>query len=267
MTLSCTISNRWCANFMKTRVKTGKEIRSIRESGRMLAVVLDTIAPQAVAGISTKELADSAARELKALGGKPAFLGHEGFPNVICISVNDEIVHGIPSPKKVLHEGDLVGLDFGVTYGGMITDGARSVIVGNPLKPQHEQLLKATERSLYAGIDAARGSVRVGDISAAIEASLKKAGNYGIPRDLVGHGVGSYLWEEPNIPNYGRPHTGPFLEAGMTIAIEPMVTLGTYQIRLKEDGWTIATADGSWAAHFEHTILLLSDGAEILTKQ
>lgn len=251
---------------MKTRVKTASEIRSMRESGRMLAAVLDVLVPQAVPGVSTKELADSAARELRALGGKPAFLGHEGFPDVICISINDEIVHGIPDPRRTLHEGDLVGLDFGVTYGGMITDGARSVIVGKPLKPQYRQLLEATERSLYAGIDASHGGVRVGDIGAAIEASIKKSGNYGIPRDLVGHGVGECLWEEPNIPNYGRPHTGPLLETGVTIAIEPMVTLGTYQIRLKDDDWTIVTADGSWAAHFEHTILLLDDGAEILTR-
>lgn len=250
---------------MKTRVKTTSEIRSMRESGHILARVLDVLVPLTVAGISTKELADIAARELKALGGKPAFLGHEGFPDVICISLNDEIVHGIPSPKRVLREGDLVGLDFGVTYNGMITDSARSLIVGQPLRPEHKRLLEATERSLYAGIDVVRNGVRVGDIGAAIEGSLRVVGHYGIPRNLVGHGVGSYLWEEPNIPNYGRPHTGSILEKGMTVAIEPMVTLGTHQICLREDGWTIATADGSWAAHFEHTVLVLEDGAEILT--
>jgi len=259
------ISSQRFIRRMKTRIKTASEVRSMRESGRILATVLQTLVPRAVAGISTKELADIAAHELKSLGGKPTFLGHEGFPDVICISINDEIVHGIPSPKRILQEGDLVGLDFGVTYGGMITDSAQSLIVGKPLRPEHKRLLEATERSLYAGISMVRHDVRVGDISAAIEGDLKAAGHYGIPRDLVGHGVGSYLWEEPNIPNYGRPHTGPFLEKGMTIAIEPMVTLGTHQIRLKEDGWTIATADGSWAAHFEHTILILEDGADILT--
>lgn len=236
----------------------------MRESGRMLASVLSAIAPKAVPGISTKEVADMAATELKALGGKPSFLGHEGFPDVICISINDEIVHGIPSTQRILREGDLVGLDFGVTYRGMITDSARSVIVGKPLKPEHKRLLDITERSLAAGIDVVHDKVRVGDIGAAIEGILRP-GKYGIPRDLVGHGIGPHLWEEPNIPNYGRPHTGPWLEAGMTIAIEPMVTLGTHEIRLKDDGWTIATADGSWSSHLEHTVLILEDGAEILT--
>lgn len=247
-----------------TKVKTASEINAMRESGRMLASVLSTIAPKAVPGISTKEVADMAATELKALGGKPSFLGHEGFPDVICISINDEIVHGIPSTQRILREGDLVGLDFGVTYRGMITDSARSVIVGKPLKPEHKRLLDITERSLAAGIDVVHDKVRVGDIGAAIEGILRP-GKYGIPRDLVGHGIGPHLWEEPNIPNYGRPHTGPWLEAGMTIAIEPMVTLGTHEIRLKDDGWTIATADGSWSSHFEHTVLILEDGAEILT--
>lgn len=249
---------------MKTRVKTRSEIAAMRESGHMLASVLDALVPKAVAGVSTKELADIAAAELKSLGGKPSFLGHEGFPDVICISINDEIVHGIPSTTRILHEGDLVGLDFGVTYRGMITDSARSVIVGRPLKPEHQRLLKDTEQSLYTGITVVHDKVRVGDIGAAIESFLK-TGHYGIPRDLVGHGIGSHLWEEPNIPNYGRSHTGPWLAAGMTIAIEPMVTLGTSDIRLKNDGWTITTADGSWAAHFEHTILIQDDGAEILT--
>ena len=249
---------------MMTKIKTASEIEAMRESGRMLATVLSLLAPKAVAGMSTKELADIAAAELKALGGKPSFLGHEGFPDVICISINEEIVHGIPSPRRILREGDLVGLDFGVTYRGMITDSARSVIVGKSLNPAHQRLLNITERSLYAGIDVVRDRVRVGDIGAAIEAALRP-GKYGIPRDLVGHGIGSHLWEEPNIPNYGRPHTGPWLEAGMTIAIEPMVTLGTHEISLKDDGWTIATADGSWSAHFEHTVLILEDGADILT--
>lgn len=247
-----------------TKVKTASEIDAMRESGRMLASVLSAIAPKAVPGISTKEVADMAATELKALGGKPSFLGHEGFPDVICISINDEIVHGIPSTQRILREGDLVGLDFGVTYRGMITDSARSVIVGKPLKPEHKRLLDITERSLAAGIDVVHDKVRVGDIGAAIEGILRP-GKYGIPRDLVGHGIGPHLWEEPNIPNYGRPHTGPWLEAGMTIAIEPMVTLGTHEIRLKDDGWTIATADGSWSSHLEHTVLILEDGAEILT--
>lgn len=236
----------------------------MREAGHILGAILQLLAHTIAPGMSTKDLAVIAARELKASGGKPSFLGHQGFPDVICISVNDEIVHGIPSPKRILREGDLVGLDFGVTVGGMITDGAISVIIGRSAQKASTQLLRVTQEALEAGIAAVRNHVRVGDISAAIESVLKPYG-YGIPRDLVGHGVGHELWEEPNVPNYGRPHTGPWLEAGMTIAIEPMVTLGTDQIRVNDDGWTIRTADGSLAAHFEHTVLIQEDGAEILT--
>jgi len=249
---------------MRTKVKTASEITAMRESGRMLAAVLRKVAPAVAAGLSTKDLANVAARELKALGGEPAFLGHEGFPDVICISVNAEIVHGIPKADRMLHEGDILGLDFGVRYRGMITDGAVSVGVGK-IKPAAQKLLDVTKQSLDVGVAVVHDGVRVGDIGSAIESYIRAHGNYGIPRDLVGHGVGSYLWEEPNIPNYGRPDTGPYLEAGMTIAVEPMVTLGTDRIALGPDNWTLLTADGSWAAHFEHTLLITEDGSEILT--
>lgn len=250
---------------MRTKIKTTSEIAAIRESGRMLAAVLREVSGRVTDGITTKELADIAAHELSTLGGKPAFLGHEGFPDVICISVNDEIVHGIPRHTKKLQEGDIVGLDFGVIYNGMMTDGAVSVGVGSILAA-NRKLLAVTEKSLGDGIRAVHDKVRVGDISAAIETTIRRAGKYGIPRELVGHGVGYQLWEEPNIPNYGRPNTGPWLDAGMTIAIEPMVTLGTSKIQVDDDGWTIRTGDGSWAAHFEHTVLITQDGADILTK-
>lgn len=251
---------------MRTKVKTRAEVEAMRTSGAMLAAVLRKVATETAPEMTTKALADIAAKELKALGGKSAFLGHEGFPDVICISINDEIVHGIPSTKRVLQGGDLVGLDFGVKYNGLLTDGAISVVVGRPAKPAIQKLLDVTRLSLEAGIAAVHDRVRVGDISAAIEETIRGYGSYGIPTELVGHGVGSYLWEEPNIPNCGRKNTGPWLEKGMTIAIEPMVTLGTDKIRLKDDGWTIATADGSWSAHFEHTVLITDEGAEILTK-
>lgn len=230
----------------------------------MLAAVLRIVAARAQAGMATKQLADIAAAELRALGGAPAFLGHEGFPDVICISLNDEIVHGIPSPKRLIQSGDIISLDFGVKHKGMITDGAVSMVIDRPRSPQHQKLVEDTKHALELGVGIVRDKVRVGDIGATIENSLRKY-RYGIPRDLVGHGVGHQLWEEPNIPNYGRSNTGARLEAGMTIAIEPMVTLGTDQIALGSDGWTIKTADGSWAAHFEHTVLVLEDGAEILT--
>lgn len=250
---------------MQTKVKTPTEIAAMRDSGRMLATVLQALKAQLIPGMSTKDLADMAASELKSLGGTPSFLGYQGFPDVICISVNDEVVHGIPRADKIIQAGDLVGLDFGVTYKNMITDGAISVIAGGKaLKPTHEQLLLQTERSMMAGIGALHDGVRVGDIGAAVQAVLDK-GRYGIVRDLVGHGVGHALHEDPNIPNYGRPNTGPWLQAGMTIAIEPMATLGTDRVYVGEDDWTILTQDGSWAAHFENTILITEDSFEILT--
>jgi len=249
-----------------THPKLPKQIAAMRESGRMLAVVQRAVASAVVPGISTKDLANIAAKELKALGGEAPFLGHEGFPDVICLSVNDEVVHGIPSTQKILKEGDIIGIDFGVRYQGMITDGAISVPVGKLTDAKVQKLLDVTKESLARGIAVVRDGVRVGDISYAIESYIKSQGNYGIPRELVGHGVGEYLWEEPNIPNYGVAGTGPVLSAGMTVAIEPMVTLGTSRIKVDDDDWTIRSLDGSWAAHFEHTVLVTLDGAEILTR-
>jgi methionyl aminopeptidase len=216
-------------------------------------------------GMTTKQLADLAAAELKKLGGQAAFLGYQGFPDVICISVNDEVVHGIPRADKTIAEGDIVSLDFGVIYKGMITDSAISVIAGRPKQRGHIELVKNTERALQIGINTVHDQVRTGDIGTAIENYLKKH-RYGIVRDLVGHGVGHQLHEDPNIPNYGRANTGPWLSAGMTIAIEPMVTLGTDRVYVADDGWTVLTADGSWSAHFEHTVLITEDGAEVLTQ-
>jgi methionyl aminopeptidase len=249
---------------MQTRIKTANEITAMRESGRMLATVLSMLKGEVVAGITTKKLADSATQELKALGGQPSFLGYQGFPDVICISINNEVVHGIPRDDKIVQTGDIVSLDFGVTYKGMITDAAISVIAGKPLSQTHVNLLKYTEQSMLAGIASLHDNVRAGDIGAAIEAVLK-AHKYGIVRDLVGHGVGHELHEDPNIPNYGRPNTGPWLAEGTTIAIEPMATLGTDRVYVADDGWTILTQDNSWAAHFEHSVLITTDGAEILT--
>jgi methionyl aminopeptidase len=249
---------------MVTRVKTPKEIEAMRVSGRMLATVLDVLKKQIDVGMSTKDLALIAAKEVKSLGGEAAFLGYQGFPDVICISVNNEVVHGIPNPSKVIKDGDIVGLDFGVTYRGMITDSAVSVIVGNPKQRGHIELVKDTERALEAGIAVVKDKVRTGDIGFAVESSLRNR-HYGIVKDLVGHGVGHNVHEDPNIPNYGRANTGAWLSENMTIAIEPMVTLGTDRVHVAEDGWTILTDDGSFSAHFEHTVLITKDGAEILT--
>lgn len=250
---------------MITKAKTPAEIAAMRESGRMLATVLQYLKPRVAAGQSTKDLAVMAAAELKKLGGEPAFLGYQGFTDVICISVNDEVVHGIPKADKIINEGDIVGLDFGVRYQSMITDAAISVIVGKPKQRGHILLLQDTENALQAGIMAVHDQVRTGDIGYAVEQSLKHR-KYGIVKDLVGHGVGHHVHEDPNVPNYGRANTGPWLSKNMTIAIEPMVTLGTDRVYVANDGWTIMTADGSWAAHFEHTVLITADGAEILTE-
>jgi methionyl aminopeptidase len=249
---------------MTTRVKTASEIAAMRDSGQMLATILQVLKGRLEVGMSTKQLADIATAELKKLGGEAAFLDYQGFPDVLCVSINDEVVHGIPKANKVIAEGDIVGLDFGVKYKGMITDAAISVIAGKPQQKGHIELVKNTEQALQVGIDAVHGQVRTGDIGAAIESYLKRY-RYGIVRDLVGHGVGHQVHEDPNIPNYGRPDTGPWLSKGMTIAIEPMVTLGTDQVYIADDGWTVMTTDGSRSAHFEHTVLVTEDGAEILT--
>lgn len=248
-----------------TKVKTDAEIKNMRESGRILAAVLELLVKTAAAGMTTKQLAEIARKELARLGGKPAFLGYNGFPDVLCVSINDAVVHGIPG-DEVLREGDILSLDFGVSYGGMITDAARSVIIGKPISKRDQLLVSQTEASLDAGINVIRGGCHVGDIAAAVQAVLDKS-SLGIVRDLVGHGVGHELHEAPNIPNYGSKGSGPVLKAGMTIAVEPMATLGHWQVYVDRDRWTVRTYDSSRAAHFEDTILITDKGCEILTRQ
>lgn len=249
---------------MFTKVKTDAEITAMRHSGKLLATVLATLKEAIEPGMTTKDLSEIAKRELRGTGGLPSFLGQYGFPDVLCVSVNDEVVHGIPSEKRLINEGDLVSMDFGVTYDGMITDSAITVTVGNDINAKAAKLVEVTKESLGAGIAVLRHKVNVGDVSAAVQAVLDRA-NYGIVRELVGHGVGHELHEDPNIPNYGRSGTGPELLKGMTIAIEPMATLGSHKVFVDEDGWTIKTQDGSRAAHFEHTVLVTESGSEILT--
>lgn len=249
---------------MQTKVKTAQELDAMRKSGHILAQVLALLKKELQPGMTTKDLSTIAKQELKKLGGKPAFLGYYGFPDVLCVSVNDEVVHGIPSAQKGIEDGDIVSMDFGVIVDGMITDAAISVIAGTSKDARVQRLLKQTERALQEGIAAVKNGCKVGDIGAAVERVLDKE-HYGIVRDLVGHGVGHELHEEPNIPNYGHVGTGQLLKSGMTIAIEPMATLGTHKVYADSDGWTIKTKDESWSAHFEHTILVTQDGAEILT--
>lgn len=247
---------------MQTRVKTDHEIDLMRRSGQILANTLKLIDARVQPGMTGKQISELAKNELKKAGAKASFLGYQGYPDVICISVNDEVVHGIPNDEP-FKEGDLVSFDFGVSYKGLITDAAFSKVLGPPTKEQ-ARLMKATEQSMYAGIDTLKDGVRVGDIAEAVQ-NVLDAQQLGIVRELVGHGVGDYVHEDPNIPNYGMAGTGPTLKAGMTIAIEPMATLGDYRIKMDGDGWTIRTQDGSLACHFEHTILITKDGYEILT--
>lgn len=250
---------------MYTRVKTDAEIEAMRAGGKMLASVLQAVASRVTDGISTKELSDFAAREIAALGGHAAFHDYQGFPEAICVSLNDEIVHGIPKKDVIVRNGDVVSLDFGVSYKGMITDSATSLICGGKGSARVRDLLRYGEASLYEGLSVIKDGCQTGDIGHAVQKVLSKQG-LGIVRDLVGHGVGHSVHEDPNIPNYGRKSTGSKLVAGMTVAIEPMATLGTDEITIDADGWTVRTRDGSLAAHFEHTVLITQDGCEILTQ-
>lgn len=248
---------------MFTRVKTPEEIANMRESGHMLAAILKQLPDMVVPGMTGLDISDFCKKELKAFGATGPFLGYGGFPDVICISPNDVVVHGIPN-KTAFKDGDVVGFDFGVKYNGMITDSAFTMVVGGSTKTK-KRLLQNTERALYAAIEQIKGGVRTGDIAAGAQKVLEAA-NLGIVRDLVGHGVGHAVHEDPNIPNYGMAGTGSVLKSGMTVAIEPMATLGDYHVAIDQtDGWTVRTVDGSLAAHFEHTVLITDDGYEILT--
>lgn len=254
------------------QIKTPAEIRAIRTSGGILAEVLRRLSAILEPGQTTAYLGEVATKELAALGGKTAFRGYrpdstsERFPADICISVNDEIVHGIPGPR-VIEAGDLVGLDFGVTFDGMITDGAVTVVAGgqSASTPAHDRLLAATRQALDLGIAQVRDGARIGNISQAIETRLRRD-KLGVIEELSGHGVGHQVHEEPLVLNYGKAGRGPKLRAGMTIAIEPMATLGGRDIYVDDDGWAIRTRDGSWGAQFEHTVLVTDDGFEILTQ-
>jgi methionyl aminopeptidase len=235
----------------------------MRQGGRILVAVLEHVADQVRPGVTTAELAQAARAEVARRGAEPAFWHYQGFPDVICISVNDEVVHGLPGARS-LQAGDIVGLDFGVRYDGLVTDGAITVPVGE-VSPEAERLLAATAAALAAGITAARAGARIGNISAAIEARLA-AGRLGIVEELSGHGVGREIHEDPPVYNRGRAGTGPLLVAGQTLAIEPMATLGSGRVKLARDGWTWRSADGTLAAQFEHTVVVTADGAEILTQ-
>jgi len=254
---------------MMNQVKTPAEIERLRVSGGMLASVLRYLEKILEPGQTTGFLNEQAEQELKRLGGTSSFKGYvpargvPPFPAVICISVNDEVVHGVPGKRRI-EAGDLVGLDFGVNYEGMMTDGAVTVVAGAQATPAQQRLLTATREALDLGIAQVRPGGRIGDISHAVETRLRRD-KLGVIEALSGHGVGHQVHEDPLILNYGRAGTGMRLKAGMSIAIEPMATLGTHEVEVAPDGWTIKTADGSLGAQFEHTVLVTDDGFEVVT--
>lgn len=245
--------------------KTPAQIDAMREGGKLIATIFDGLKKRVVPGMSELEVDAWVEKEITRLGAVATYKTSEvDFPNVICISTNDAIVHGIPT-DYVFEKGDVASFDLVIAYKGMKTDAAFTMVVGEQPAGVKKHLISVTERSLYAGIDAITGPVRTGDISAAVEKVLND-GKLGIVRELVGHGVGQEMHMPPEVANYGRKGTGALLSPGDTIAIEPMATLGREKIKVDADGWTIRTRDGSLAAHFEHTVLVTETGAEILTQ-
>lgn len=247
------------------RPKTPQELDYLRISGHILHTVYETVRPKIAAGTTTKQIADVVRSEIKSHEGEAVLLGYRGFPDVVCISVNEQVVHGIPG-DYILQSGDVVSLDLCVGYRGMITDSAFTAVVGDleTVNSRTRTLLRATEQALYTGIDVVRSGVHTGDIGHVIQRRLLQD-NLGVIEDLVGHGVGHAVHEDPDIPNYGSPGQGPILKSGMTVAIEPMATLGGKAVVLEPDRWTVRTRDRSLSAHFEHTVLVTDEGFEILT--
>ena len=245
--------------------KTDDEIQAMRQGGKIIATIFEGLKEQAKPGVSERQLDAWVEEQIIKHGAIATYKTSEvNFPACVCISVNEQIVHGIPT-DYVLQKGDVVSFDLVIAFGGMKTDSAFTMVVGEKPSGAKKHLVAATERSLYAGIDAIEGPVRIGDIGAAIESVLRDA-KLGIVRELVGHGVGHEMHQPPEVPNYGRKGTGELLSPGDTIAIEPMATLGGEKILSEDDGWTISTRDGSLSAHFEHTVLVTEDGVEILTR-
>jgi len=243
-------------------IKSKPEIAAMRQAGGIVATVLGVLTRRVRPGMKTRKLDVIVARELERLGAKPSFKGYRGFPANLCVSVNDEIVHGIPG-ERILHEGDIVSLDLGAIFMGFQGDAAVTVGVGE-ISSQAKELLETTEGALKAGITAAQAEARLGDISAAIQSYAESRG-YSVVREYTGHGIGQEMHEEPQIPNFGLPGTGPVLERGMTLALEPMVNVGDWRTQLGDNHWTVFTADGSLSAHFEHTIAITDGEPEVLT--
>jgi len=243
-------------------LKSPQEIEKIRKSSQLVARALKYLKAFIKEGITTEELDRLAEEYIKRHGGIPAFKGYRGYPRSLCVSVNEEVVHGIPG-KRRLKEGDIVSLDLGVLMDGYYGDAAITVPLGK-VSELARRLIKVTEEALYRGIEMARPGNRLSDISHAIQSHVEKAG-FSVVREFVGHGIGKELHEEPQVPNFGPPNRGPRLEPGMVLAIEPMVNTGTWEVRILPNGWTVVTADGGLSAHFEHTVAITDDGPEILS--
>jgi len=243
-------------------LKNPDEIEKARASNRIVAEVLNVLREKVKPGVTTRELDKVAEDITRKRGAKPAFKGYRGYPYSLCTSVNEEVVHGMPS-NRVLMEGDLIGLDFGVFLDGFCGDSAITLPVGR-VSEEAERLMRVTEQSLYAAIRQAKDGNRLGDISAAVQETAESAG-YSVVRDFVGHGIGKDMHEEPQIPNYGKKGRGMELKRGMILAIEPMVNAGKYKVKVLSDGWTVITADGSLSAHFEHSVAITDNGPEILS--
>lgn len=245
--------------------KSPSELDKMRASGHIVRQVLDMVRDMVKPGVTTMDLERAAEQKIKELGAKPAFKGYYDYPCVLCTSVNQEIVHGIPSPKRMLKEGDIVSIDCGVVLDGYYGDAAITVPVGEKLAPELQKLLEVTEASLYRGIAAAQIGNTVGDVGAAVQ-ELVEANGFSVVREFVGHGIGTRLHEDPQVPNYGTRGHGARLREGMVIAIEPMVNAGTPGTRVLDDKWTAVTEDGSFSAHFEHCVAVTENGPLILTR-
>ncbi|MCI8452168.1 MAG: type I methionyl aminopeptidase [Eggerthellaceae bacterium] len=245
--------------------KSPAEIEAMREAGRVSAKVLREVGALVKPGVTTAELDEFAETLIRLEGGIPAFKGYGGFPGSICASVNDQIVHGIPSKKVVLKEGDIISIDTGAIVDGWVGDNAWTYAVGT-VSAEKKRLLEVTEKCLWAGLDAARPGNRLGDIGHAVQ-SVAEAAGFGVVREYVGHGIGRDMHEDPNVPNYGRKHSGIRLEPGMVLAIEPMINAGTHKTRQMPDGWLVCTRDGRPSAHFEKTVAVTEEGPVILTAE
>jgi methionyl aminopeptidase len=245
--------------------KSPEEIDKMRKAGRIVAGTIDRVLGAVKPGVTTASLDEVAEAYIREQGATPSFKGYRGtFPASICTSLNDEVVHGIPSKKRVVRDGDVLSLDFGAIWDGFHADSAVTIIVGEPPSPEAEKLVRVTEEALEAGISQIRPGGRLSDIGAAVQQVAEGAG-FSVVREYVGHGIGRALHEDPQIANYGDPGRGPVLKPGLVVAVEPMVNMGGWETRVLADDWTVVTEDGSLSAHFEHTIAVTEDGHEVLT--